>query len=97
MNDDHLWMSDNLGVDVRSPETAVGACVGVGGEERLAGGGEGVVDELEDDEGLAHGLAPDDEDGDLGRTGLEPWRTAAAGSWPPGSRPSPRRPGGKDV
>jgi hypothetical protein len=55
------------------------------------------VDELEDDEGLAHGLAPDDEDGDLGRTGLEPWRTAAAGSWPPGSRPSPRRPGGKDV
>jgi hypothetical protein len=70
MNDDHLWMSDNLGVDVRSPETAVGACVGVGGEERLAGGGEGVVDELEDDEGLAHGLAPDDEDGDLGLDGV---------------------------
>lgn len=70
MNDDHLWMSDDLGVDVRSPETGVGACVGVDGEERLAGGGEGVVDELEDDEGLAHGLAPDDEDGDLGLDGV---------------------------
>jgi hypothetical protein len=63
---------DHLGVDVRGPETGVGACVGVGGEEpQLAGGRrEGVVDEFEDDEGLAHGLAPDDEDGDLGVDGV---------------------------
>ncbi|KAB8112497.1 hypothetical protein EE612_050926, partial [Oryza sativa] len=64
-----------LVVDVGGPEAGGGAGEGVvgGGEERgaaAAGEGEGVVDVLEDDPGLADGAAAVDEDGDLGVDGV---------------------------
>ena len=54
-----------LCIDVGGPEAGDGAAVGIGGEERRAGVGEGVVEVLHDEHGLAHGLACVEEDGDL--------------------------------
>ncbi|KAK8452932.1 hypothetical protein SEVIR_5G199050v4 [Setaria viridis] len=54
-----------LAVDVGGPEAGDGAVVGVGGEEGRTGGGEGVVEVLQDEEGLRHGPAAVEEDGDL--------------------------------
>ena len=59
-----------LGVDVGRPEPGLGALVGPRGQQRLADAGERLVDELEDDEGLAHRLAADEEDGDLAVDGV---------------------------
>jgi len=54
-----------LAVDVGGPEAGDGAVVGAGGEDGRAGAGEGVVEVLQDEEGLAHRLAAVEEDGDL--------------------------------
>ena len=55
-----------LCIDVGGPEAGDGAAVGIGGEERRAAGvGEGVVEVLHDEHGLAHRLACVEEDGDL--------------------------------
>uniref|UniRef100_A0A0E0F084 Uncharacterized protein n=1 Tax=Oryza meridionalis TaxID=40149 RepID=A0A0E0F084_9ORYZ len=47
----------------RGPEASDGAFVGVGGEEGVAGAGEGLVDVLHDDLRLADGVAVVDEHG----------------------------------
>ncbi|CAL9761009.1 unnamed protein product [Musa acuminata subsp. burmannicoides] len=54
----------HLLVDEVRPEAGMGAGVGVGGQQRCAVGPR-LVDVLDDYEGLAHGLAVVDEDGDL--------------------------------
>uniref|UniRef100_A0A8R7PVK1 Uncharacterized protein n=1 Tax=Triticum urartu TaxID=4572 RepID=A0A8R7PVK1_TRIUA len=52
-------------VNVVGPEARLRARVRVGGEEPRGGGREGVLDVLEDDEGLADGAAVVEEHGDL--------------------------------
>jgi len=52
-------------VYIGGPETSNGAFVGVGREEGGADAGERLVEVLNDDRGLAHGLAVVDEHGHL--------------------------------
>ena len=58
-------------VYIGGPETSNGAFVGVGREEGGADAGERLVEVLNDDRGLAHGLAVVDEHGHLLVHGVE--------------------------
>jgi len=72
-----MYLLDNVG----GPETSNGAFMGVGREEGGADAGERLVEVLNDDRGLAHGLAVVDEHGHLLVHGLDLRRSSLLLLW----------------